>query len=188
MTLAIPTTEPSRITQGERVNWTRSFSEWSAALYTLQYRFRGPSTGFNINATADGIDFAAEIPAATTATMSTANGGKWKWDAYVTEIANALNVEHVCSGYVYVYPGVAAGNTAAVDNRSAAEIQLAAIDAALAGDAGMIVEYEQSTPAGSVRVKKARTTLLDERKYWAGIVAREKGGNGITLMRTRMRG
>lgn len=184
-----PTTEPTRITQGERVEWTRYFSDYPATLWTLQYRFRGPSTGFNIDATVENTtSFNAVIPAATTATMSTANGGKWKWDAYVTEIADSDNVEHLCSGYVQVYAGVADDDLDAVDNRTQAEKNLAMFDEILAADSGLIIEYEKSTPTGSVRVKKSRKDVLAERGYWAGIVQREKSGGALSMSRVRMRG
>lgn len=123
--------------------------------------------------------------------MSIANGGRWAWYAYATEIADNTNVKEVCSGAVQVYAGVTAADTAAVDNRTPAEIQLAAIDAALAADGGMVVEYEISTPAGSRRVKKSRKDLLEERKYWAGMVSRERlaaGGQVIGRSQVRMPG
>lgn len=182
MTCSISTTEPTRLTQGERVQWTREFCDYSSTLYTAKWVFRGPGTGFTVNGTVDGTHFDAELTAAQTAAMAV---GKWQWWAYVTEIANAANVISCGSGYVQVYQGAPVG-TGAIETRTPAEIQLAAIDAELAS-IGSITEYELSTPAGSRRVKK-RTDLLNDRKYWANIVYREKHGNQIQTMQTRMPG
>lgn len=169
--------EPSRITQGERVEWTRYFSDYSPTLYTAKWIFRGPSTGFTVNGTADGIGFEAVIPAATTATMTV---GKWQWWAYVTEIADALNVINVDTGYFDIVQGAPSG-TGPFETRTANEIALAALDAAINGATSAdVLEYEISTPAGSRRIKKM---LVSERIKWrnwyqARVNAERRAANG----------
>lgn len=185
-------TEPAQVIQGERVEWTRDFcGDYPTTLWTAVYKFRGTGTGLDVAATIDtdnGTLFNAVLTAAQTAAMAV---GKWKWWAYVTEIANGANVLNVDSGSFMVLQG-APVSTAAIEARTAAEIQLATIDAALLASTGEIIEYEISTPAGSRRVKKSRTDLIALRKYWASMVAREKrlaNGDGIIgLARVRMPG
>jgi hypothetical protein len=81
-----------------------------------------------------------------------------------------------------------------VDLRSNAKKTLDAIDAALLIAARpTIVEYEISTPAGTHRVRMSRGEALEQRKYWAAIVAREdqntrirNGGKFATAVKVRM--
>jgi hypothetical protein len=43
----------------------RSFCDYPATLWTLQYRFRGVGTGFDADATADGEIFTFSVPRPT---------------------------------------------------------------------------------------------------------------------------
>jgi hypothetical protein len=164
-------TEPTTITQGEQIEWTRAFCEHSATEWTLQYRFRGGGTGLNLNATADGEPFTAEITAVQSAALAS---GKWKWQAWATNIADPTVIEVLDSGDLAVERGFAT-STASVDLRSDAKIMLDTLDAALlASGSADVVEYEITTPAGGRRIKRqSRTDVLAIRKYYAGIVARE---------------
>src|SRR5436190_24297858 len=179
------TTEPTRITRGERIEWTRSFCDYSAEDYDLQYRFRGVGPGADITATADGAAFNAVLTAAASVLMTP---GDYQWQAWATEQGNSTNTFPVASGQVKVLAGFVAGETNNVDLRSNAKIMLDAIDAALLAFATSdVLEYEISTPAGSRRVKRTdKSQLTSERKYWAGIVtneiAREGARNGKPLM------
>lgn len=166
------TTEPTIITQGEQIEWTRCLSDFPADEWDLQYRFRGPGTGFNIDATADGTDFLAIATATATAGMTS---GKYTWQAWATNIADSTDVRMIDSGSVTVRLGFSESTTTEVDLRSAAKIMLDTLDAVLlvSGSAD-VVEYEISTPAGSRRVKReSRSSVIELRKYWAGIVSRE---------------
>lgn len=176
--------EPTRIAQGEELEWTRTFDDFPATEYTLEYRFRGPATGFNVTAAADGEGFHAEIEA-NAFTASAACVGRWMWQAWATEIADADHVEMIGSGFLQVVAGFVTGTTTAVELRTPAMICLAAIDAAmLAFATSDVQEYEIATPAGTRRVKRSdKAQLLDLRKYWSGIVAQE-----ATRERTRRGG
>lgn len=163
-------TEPTLITQGERIAWTRTFDDYPADEYTLEYRFRGNGTGFDVTATADGTDFDAIVPA--TASLA-ATIGKYRWQAWLTEIADSTNVNMIDEGVVEVLRGFASGSTTAIDMRTKARQILDAIDAALlAAGTSDVVEYEFSTPAGTRKVKR-RSDLLTIRNQYARIVSNE---------------
>lgn len=165
---------PQRIAQGERSEWTQSFAGYSSDDYTLEYRFRGPGTGINVDATAgDGGEFEAEITAAASATLTV---GEYGWQAWLTETADATNTFPIAEGICYVDRGFATGTTTAVDLRTAAQVALDAIDAALANAASSDqMEYEIETPAGRRRIKRmAREELVSLRRHYAGIVANER--------------
>jgi hypothetical protein len=184
------TTEPTRITTGDTVEWTRTFPAYPADEWTLQYRFRGPGEGFNIDAEQNADDarkFDVTIDPADTEDVDTA--GTYKWEAWVTNIAdNTITKLAVPPGYVQIFLGFDADATDAIETRSAAKIMLDAIDAALLAFATSdVTEYEISTPAGSRRVRRSdKVQLNTDRKYWAGIVtneiARENARNGKPLM------
>lgn len=174
---------PSPIKQGERHEWDWTVCDYPADEYDLQIRFRGPGTGFDVDATADGTKFEFDHTFDDAMTV-----GKWAWQAWVTEIADATNTFEVQSGTMTVEQGFATGSTATVDFRTAAEIALAAIDAQLSGSS-TVQEYEIQTPAGSRRVKNfTRKELLDLRKHYALIVSMERTKarlkNGGSLMRS----
>lgn len=176
---------PSPVKQGEKVEWGWTLCDYPADEYELQFRFRGPGVGFDVDATADGDAYDLEHTFA--ANLAT---GKWAYQAWVTEIADPTNSFEIQSGTITVDRGFAAGSTAVEDLRTAAEQALAAIDAALLAFATSdVVEYEIETPAGRRRVKRSdKTNLLEMRKLWAGIVAmektRERLRNGGALMRS----
>lgn len=167
------TTEPKEIVKGERIAWTKTLDGYPASEWTLEYRFRGRGAGVNVTATSSGDVFEAAITAAQTATMSPS---PYEWQAWLTEKADAANTFVASTGTVRVKTGFSAASTAAVDNRSQAEITLEALNAAIASRATSDqLEYEVSTPAGSRRIKRMPLTeLLEARKIYSGIVARER--------------
>jgi len=173
-------TEPTQIRKGEQIAWTRSFADYPATEYTLEYRFRGqPGVGINVTATANGVDYDAVI----TTALSNAFGatGRFEWQAWLTEIADTTNTFVVASGRVTVLVGFASGSTAAVDMRSTAKQILDALNAAITNRASAThLEYEISTPVGSRKIKNMTyQELTTARSYWAGIVARENAAERV---------
>lgn len=173
MSTTTRTTEPTQLRQGERIAWTRSYDDYSAADYDLEYRFRTDAgNGFNVTAVADGADFDAEI---TAAVSLAAKAGNYTWQAWLTEQATATNTFCVGEGRMTLSRGFASGNKAAIDLRSAAKIALDAINAAIAEKASADqLEYEITTPAGSRKVKRmSMKDLLDAQRHYATIVSQE---------------
>ena len=61
----IPTTEPSVVTAGDTVKWTRALAEYSAADgWTLKYKLANLEGSFDVNASASGADHAVIVTAA----------------------------------------------------------------------------------------------------------------------------
>jgi hypothetical protein len=179
------TTEPTTVTQGEQAEWKRSFCGFPATEWTLEYRFRGPGPGADVAGVADGTAFITTLLASQSLPFAV---GRYRWQAWVTEIADPTNEEMIAEGSLTIEQGFVSGDTGDIDLRSNAKKMLDAIDAALLVFATSdIVEYEITTPAGNRRVKRSdKTALISERKYWAGIVtneiAREGAKNGKPLM------
>ncbi len=186
MTATVRTIEPTQITTREEIHWTRTYADYPATLWTLQYRFRGPGIGFNAAATADGDDFDIVVPAATTDNVTVA--GWFTWQAWLTEIADSTNKILIGQGRTRIVVGFDPDHLGAVETRSANEVILDAIKAAISGQASeKVLEYEITTPAGSRKVKRmSMKELLDAQTYYAKLVAgersRERIRNGGSLM------
>jgi hypothetical protein len=164
-------TEPTQITQGEALEWTKRFCDYPASLWTLQYRFRGVGTGFNADATADGDDYLVSVPTTDTQAMGV---GKYQWQAWVTEIAASTNKIMIAEGPIVVQRGFT-DDTGTVDLRTTAKKILDAIEATLLNSATSDqLSYEISTPAGTRKISKmSRAEQIALRREYAGIVARE---------------
>lgn len=190
MTATVRTIEPTQITTYEEVSWTKSIPDYPASLWQLNYYFRGPGVGFNAawgtEVTADGDVFEITVPATKTDDITVA--GWYRWQAWLTEIADTTNKILIGEGRTKVVLRFDPASTATIETRTAAKIMLDTIDAALLAFATSDVsEYEISTPAGSRRVKRGdKAQLMEQRKYWASIVtneiARENAKNGRPLM------
>lgn len=187
--------EPTTVTQGEQVAWTREYCDFPASLWSLEYRIRwvgsGSGDGVDITATADGDSYDAVITAAESTALGNLGNG-WKWQAWATETANPTNKVCVNQGYFKLEKGFVHGTVTATDQRSNAKITLDALDAAIAGGASSTqLEWEITTPAGSRRIKQMSVKeLTDMRSYYARLVSNEnaaermrtgKGGFGTTV-------
>jgi hypothetical protein len=170
--------EPTVITQGERIEWTKTFCDYPATLYSLEYRFRGTGPGFNVTATVDGSDFLAAVTKENSAACSL---GRYDWQSWLTEIATRIT--HFSPDPVEqdVQRGFATGSTGNVELRSDAKMALDAINAAILGQAtNNQMEYEITTPAGSRKIRRVPLAdLLAARKEYAAIVARENAAERV---------
>jgi hypothetical protein len=169
------TTEPTTVTQGEQAEWKRSFCGFPATEWTLEYRFRGLGPGADVAGVADGTAFITTLLASQTLPFVV---GQYRWQAWVTEAADATNKEMIAEGGLTVEQGFVSGETGDIDLRTTAKKILDSIDAAIlaAGEGDMtdILEYEITTPAGNRHVKRTtRADLLALRDKYAGIVSRE---------------
>ena len=172
------TTEPTEIRRGERLEWTKSYSDYSAADYDLEYRFRGPGVAIDVTATADGTAFDAAITAAQSETLSV---GKYQWQAWLTEQAVPTNTFIAGEGVITVRRGFATGETTDIDLRSTAKQIVDALEAALLGSAGREqMEYEIETPVGRRKIRyMSRSEQMSFLKYYKTIVAKENAAERI---------
>lgn len=178
---------PSPVTAGEFKSWTWSLCDYKSDEYELQVRFRGPSAGFDVDAVAneDGKSFDLEWTFDDEMTA-----GKWVWQAWVGEIADPDNIFMVQKGTLTVEAGFLEDDEEIVEVRTANEIALATIDAALLAFATSdVLEYEISTPSGSRRVKRSdKAHLTAMRKDYATRVSLERVkrrvANGGPIMRS----
>lgn len=120
--MSIPTTEPTRITAGDRVQWTHDDSDRTPTSWTLTYSL--------LKAGCDRIDITASdngdgthlvsVAAATTAGWEP---GEYKWQRHLT---NGVIRETTGEGWIEIQPDYA---TATVDPRSSVKKTLDALQA-----------------------------------------------------------
>jgi len=126
MAADIPENEPLEARAGDTWKWTRSLSDYPASTWTLYYRFKNETTGFEITASASGDDYSVTVASSTTATVQ---AGDYAWVAWVVSGAEKFTID---SGTLKVLPDLRLGTaTAPLDTRSHARKALAAIEAVL---------------------------------------------------------
>ena len=195
MSATVRTVEPTSFTSGEALEWTRSYSDYPATLWTLVYTFRFTNgAGFDATATADGTTFEIAVPATDTVSLTP---GRYNWQAWLTEIATPTNKILRDSGRTMVKQGFVAGTVDAIETRTANEIELDAIKAALSAFASSdVLKYTISTPAGTRTVERSdKMQLAKERDRYEILVANErarersrKGGPVMQSIHIKMRG
>ena len=134
MTATVRPIEPTQITTREEVHWTKSYADYPATLWQLNYYFRGPAlvTGFNAawatEVTADGDDFDIVVPASKTDDMTVA--GWYTWQAWLTEIADSTNKIKIGEGHTRVTLGFDPADLT-LETRTPNEIALDSVNAAM---------------------------------------------------------
>lgn len=168
----IPTTEPSVVTAGDTLAWTKSLSDYSASAgWVLSYRLINAAGKYDITATASGADHAVTVAAATSATYTP---GWYDWQAVVTKAAERYTVG---SGRMQVLPNLAA-QSAGYDDRSQArkilELLLTAYESAATSRA-YVFEYEI---AGRRMKFNSKAEWIMEINFWkAQVAAEERAAN-----------
>jgi hypothetical protein len=135
-----PTTEPSRVTAGDTIAWTKSLPDYPASSgWILKYRLINAAGKLDITATAAGDDHAVSVPAATSAAWL---AGTYTVTAWVEKGAERYTVS--VSGTLLVEPNLAAA-VAGLDTRSEAKKILDALMVAYAAAAASHA-YVRNTP------------------------------------------
>lgn len=126
----IPTNEPTELRAGDTWKWNRTdkVSDYPSPTWTLKYRFKNPSGGFEITASADGAGgFSVSVDKATTAAYTP---GVYQWQAEVDNGTERHTLER--GGSLTVVADFFSGSaSAAYDGRSHARKMLDLIKTAL---------------------------------------------------------
>jgi len=122
-----PTTEPTEVTAGDTVKWTRTLSDYPAGTWTLSYTLVNSASKITITASASGTDHLVSVTPATSAAWS---AGLYDWQAYVTDGTDRYQVD---SGRLTIHANYAGVTT--LDDRSHVKKTLDAIEAVIEGRA-----------------------------------------------------
>ncbi|MBU0752375.1 MAG: hypothetical protein KJ787_13965 [Gammaproteobacteria bacterium] len=171
MAADIPTTEPSALRSGDTWKWTKTLADYPASVWTLTYRFKNSSAGFEVVATASGDDYSVTVAAATTSGYAS---GTYSWQAQVSAAGEKFTVD---TGTLVVDPNLFTGTaSAAQDVRSHARKTLAAIESWIESRNPGVAEYEI---AGRRMKYIPISDLLKMRQHYKAEVAAEDAREAI---------
>ena len=172
MAADIPTNEPAELRAGDTWKWTRTLADYPASAWTLKYRFKSPTAGFEITASASGDDYSITVTAATTAAYA---AGTYTWIAWVE--GGTSEKYTVDTGVVTIDADYRSGTaTAGLDDRSHARKTLAAIESWIESRNPGVAEYEI---AGRRMKYIPVADLLKLRQHYKAEVSAEEAAEAI---------
>lgn len=176
MARTIPDKEPTTFVAGETVKWYRNFSDFPVAEgWTLTYSFTGPAKmdldSSAITASVANGRWEIVVPTTTTTTLIP---GPYNWEAFV-ELSGERYV--AAAGVVVVMVNVS--SVTAMQNR--AEVELAIVDAAIAGR--LTADTESFQINGRAVSKTPLADLLKIRGFLREEVRRQRSGNAFETVR-----
>ena len=172
MAADIPTNEPAELRAGDTWKWTRTLADYPASAWTLKYRFKSPTAGFEITASASGDDYSVTVTAATTAAYA---AGTYTWIAWVE--GGTSEKYTVDTGVVTIDADYRSGTaTAGLDDRSHARKTLAAIESWIESRNPGVAEYEI---AGRRMKYIPVADLLKLRQHYKAEVSAEEAAEAI---------
>lgn len=123
MTQAIPQTEPTEITAGDTVQWTRLAGDYPSPAWDVSYILINSTSKITIDATDSGSDHLVSVDAATSTGYA---AGLYQWQCYAT---NGVQRATIDTGEILIKPNFFAVST--LDTRSITKRTLDAIEAVL---------------------------------------------------------
>lgn len=170
----IPTTEPSVVTAGDTVKWTRALAEYSAADgWTLKYKLANLEGSFDVNASASGADHAVIVTAADSAKWG---AGAYQWQAWVEKAAERYTIG---TGSIEVKPNLAAqklGYETRTRARRILEKLEAEYESRVDGGQGFVWEYEI---AGRRMKFHSAADFMKAIEYWRHQAAQESAAESV---------
>jgi len=174
MAFSIPEIEPQRVYAGDRLQWTRDFSDFPADEWTLTYYLRSDKAGGQIDivATADGDEFSVDVSPDTSAAYVPST---YYWSAFVS---SASDRKLVAQGRMEVVqnPSDIYDPT---DGRSHARRTLDSINAVIERRATSDQQRYVFQAVGRSVDKMPIKDLLDFRDYYAALVSQEEQAEAI---------
>lgn len=167
----IPTTEPTSITAGDTLSWSKSLADYPATEWTLKYRLVNAAGKVDITAAADGSNYLVGVTSAISAGYA---AGTYAWTAWLEKTGERVTVG---SGTLIIKPDLAVQNS--FDARTDAAIvvdQLMAAYKTFTATQGHVAEYEI---AGRKMKYRSSAEILDALNHWKAILAAEKRAERI---------
>ncbi len=169
MSVAIPTTEPTKFTAGDTVQWQKSLPDYPASSWVLSYVLINGVSKKTVAAVASGDDHLISIPAPTSAGYP---AGTYSWQAYVTMGAYRVTVGR---GSIEVIPNFSGETT--FDGRGHVKRTLDAIEAVIENRASL--DQEEYTIQGRSLKRTPIGDLLKLRSFYRAEYAREQAAEKV---------
>jgi hypothetical protein len=164
--ITIPTTEPSSVTAGDTLKWTRSLPDYPASAgWVLNYSLISNNGSIQIASVAAGDAHAVTVDFATSAQYVP---GVYAWQAYVT---NGTERYQVARGEIEVLADFAASSPGSLETRSHVKRVLDAIEAVIEGRAAK--GDQELTIDGTRLVKMTVDELLKLRSTYFNLYRQE---------------
>lgn len=183
MAFAIPETEPTTVTAGDRLQWKRTdLSDFPADEWTLTYYLRGNKAGAqqDVEATADGDEFEIDVAPSVSAAWV---ADVYYWSAFV-EKNDETDRKLIGQGRLVVKENPV-DVVQPTDGRSHARRTLEAIEAVIEQRATTDQQRYVLQAVGRSVDRMPIADLLKFRDYYAGLVAQEdaaaNGGAGRNI-------
>lgn len=130
------TSEPSSITAGDTISWSKSIADYPAdSGWQLHYVLINASGKITIDGSAFGEDHLISVPSSTSSGWA---AGDYNWQSYVTKAAERYTIS---TGTITIQPNLVAASSG-IDLRSHARKLLDAIEAWLESRDPGVAEYE----------------------------------------------
>jgi len=171
MTISIPEVEPTELRAGETWAWKRSYVDYSATGWTLNYYLVNATGKISLTATATGTEHLVSVPAITVTGVTGTDSYSTGTYTLYGRVSDGTSVYQVYSGIVTVLPDLAAAAT--YDTRSTARQLLDALDAYLLGQATANQLDIIETRIADRGIKRDKASLLKWRSDLQIEVARE---------------
>lgn len=172
----IPSIEPSSLTAGDTVKWTRSLSDYPAPTWVLKYRLINAAGKIDITASASGSDHLVNVSAATSAGWTS---GTYSWQAYVE--GGSSERYTVGTGTLEIKRNWAA-EAAGYDTRSNARTILEQLEQAYedycSNGQGLVQRY---TIGGREMWFKSSVDFIKAIEYWRNQANTERAAEQVAL-------
>lgn len=162
MSYQIPTTEPTQVTAGDTLKWSRSLSDYPASAgWTLNYSLLSLAGSIQIASVASGSDHAVTVAAADSAAYVP---GTYTWQSWVTNGSERYQINR---GTIEILPDFSATATGALDTRSHVKRVLDSIEAVIEGraskgDLKISIDGTALEKMSAESILLVRTTYLKE--------------------------
>lgn len=183
MAFDIPEIEPDKMVVGDRLQWTKTLSDYPATSegWTLTYYLRAnlPDGQINLVATASGESYAVDVAPETTSGWTP---GKYVWEAYVSKSGSRYKVG---DGRIELTADFSAIELP-YDGRTHARKVLDSINAVIEGRASSDIQRYVVQAVGRSVDKLPISDLLKFRDYYLAEVKLEEsaatGGRGKNIL------
>ena len=164
MAYDIPTVEPTAIRAGTSLIFTRDYSDYDPATWTLTYYLVSP-TEAPITITATEVDEEFKVSEAYTVT-ATWPAGEYLMTGFVT---NGTEKHQVYQGRITIYDAITGAES--LEFKSRAEQIVAKLEEAILTSSGsQVISYSIN---GRSFTYQNKSEALTDLKYWRGVVATE---------------
>lgn len=174
--MTVPKVEPTRISAGDTLKFTRELADFPASTWTLRYYLYNSEHAFNFASSADGDTFSIDVAKAATALWKP---GEYKLSGVVSTADEQYTIY---DGLLTVFPNKVSSQP--IEYRTWAERTLASLLKGLELDAGRGAVIEYTINGRTFRLSYTEALKLKD-NLQAQIASEQAGPFGLKPIKTR---